>query len=219
MFNIEVTFDRNAWNREELESAKYDLLVGMSHMDIIERYDDFGLCDAAAIDCAMELGWNMKEFMKEEIMELLYSYFDFDGETTVSLNRLIVTEAMSYIEEHTGAASYAENIDEFVAVVNAEMEKPYGFAAKCCITYNESCDSKNFIFAICEHSDGWDYYLFDNDYHSITDGIWDDPDTPAGEVARDLLTSEGLWNGKYTIEYLDCERTIEKCQASWVSVS
>ena len=76
MFNIEVTFDRNAWNREKLESAKHDLLVGMSHMDIIERYDDFGLCDAAAIDCAMELGWNMKEFMKEEIMELLYSSFD-----------------------------------------------------------------------------------------------------------------------------------------------
>ena len=46
----------------------------------------------------------MKEFMKEEIMELLYSYFIYDGETTVSLNRLIVNEALEYIAERTDAA-------------------------------------------------------------------------------------------------------------------
>ena len=104
MFNIEVTFDRNAWNREKMEAVKRDIIEGMCYADVIEKHDDFGLCDAAAIDCAMELGWNMKEFMKEEIMELLYSYFIYDGETTVSLNRLIVNEALEYIAERTDAA-------------------------------------------------------------------------------------------------------------------
>ena len=103
MFNIEVTFDRNAWNREEKDPVKRDIIEGMSYADVIEKYDDFGLCDTAAIECALDLGWNMKEYIDEEIMELLYSYFDFDGETTVSLNRLIVNEALEYIERANAA--------------------------------------------------------------------------------------------------------------------
>lgn len=104
MFNIEVTFDRNAWNHEDMEAVKQDIINGMHYADVIEKYDNFGLCDAAAVDCAMDLGWNMEKFIDEEIMELLYNYFIYDGETTVSLDRLITTEALEYIAEHTNAA-------------------------------------------------------------------------------------------------------------------
>jgi len=72
--------------------------------DIIEEYDDFGMCDAAAVECALDLGWNMKEYIDRDIIDTLYSYFIYDEEETVSLQKCIVAEALDYIEAHVGAA-------------------------------------------------------------------------------------------------------------------
>lgn len=60
------------YNPEELQSAKNDLMNGVSLEDLEEMYD-VRLALAAVIECAKDLGWDMDEYLqKKQIEETLY---------------------------------------------------------------------------------------------------------------------------------------------------
>lgn len=99
MFSIKVSFDNTVYNPVELQSAKNDLMNGVSLEDLEETYD-VRLALAAAIECAMELGWDMNEYIRENrIEEDLYVYFAF-GETHPNVwYGYMMKAVMDYLQE------------------------------------------------------------------------------------------------------------------------
>ena len=99
MFNIKVSFDNTMYNPEELQSAKNDLMNGVSLEDLEEMYD-VRLALAAVIECAKDLGWDMDEYLqKKQIEETMYLYFAF-GETQPKVWRgFMMMAALNYIQE------------------------------------------------------------------------------------------------------------------------
>ena len=99
MFSIKVSFDNTVYNPVEIQSAKNDLMNGVSFEELEEMYD-VRLALAAAIECAKDLGWDMDEYLeKNQIEETLYAYFAF-GETQPKVwYGFVMTAALDYLQE------------------------------------------------------------------------------------------------------------------------
>ena len=101
MFNISISYDPEYFSSHETSPVKQDILSGMNLGELWEKYDDFGLCDCAVVSCAIDLGWNLDLFIKEEIEPMLSETFYYDETSHSSAPIvLIVSEAQSYIDSH-----------------------------------------------------------------------------------------------------------------------
>ena len=99
MFITRVSFDNTVYNPVELQSAKNDLMNGVSFEALEEMYD-VCVAQAAVIECAKEYGWNMDAYIQEYgIEEELCMYFAFgETESEVLCDRLM-TAALDYLKE------------------------------------------------------------------------------------------------------------------------
>ena len=88
---------------DKCDSAEYlpiqdAIMAGENWADICEKYDDWIITDEAAVDLAIRLGWDCNSFIESELIELANSYVDYDCENTDSLRKLLVNEALDYID-------------------------------------------------------------------------------------------------------------------------
>lgn len=97
MFDISVRF-QVTYLETQLNEIKEAYLSGVKWPDIVTSFD-VGLAEETMLLWAQELGWDL-ETQIESYMEQLVTYFDLDGEMTESINRLLVNEALEYIEAH-----------------------------------------------------------------------------------------------------------------------
>ena len=76
------------------------IIAGEDWADICGKYDNMIVTEEAAVNLAVRLGWDCDSFIKSDLMELASLYVEYDGEYTESLRRLLVNEALGYIDLH-----------------------------------------------------------------------------------------------------------------------
>lgn len=93
-----------------------------------------------------------------------------------------------------------------------EVEKRRGVAARLYLHDCKTHKNCSVIYAIREHTDGWEYYLLDDRYRSIEDGIYDQ-DVRIRAVLKSQFASWGfLLNSR--VELLDLEAVIGQYKAA-----
>lgn len=122
------------------------------------------------------------------------------------LQRLLINEETGHYEERMLSDC---THDDCMEKIKTTLERDECGAWKLTGIQRDSCQEHSATFAICEHTDGWDYYYTDHTSGYMRDGIYDDPEKSPYEVACYLFEEAGFfltWVG----EALDFEAVSEE---------
>lgn len=121
---------------------------------------------------------------------------------------LLNEENEYYIDRMLADYNHQTHLD----ILASEVEKHHGVAAEL---YLHDCKThKNYsvIYAIREHAEGWEYYLLDDRYRSIEDGVYDQ-DAPISSLLKSQFDDWGLLLNR-RVKLLDLEAVIGQYEAS-----
>lgn len=121
---------------------------------------------------------------------------------------LLNEEDEYYVDRMLADYNHQTHLD----VLTSEVEKHHGVAAKLYLHDCKTHKNCSVIYAIREHTEGWEYYLLDDRYRSIEDGVYDQ-DVRILAVLKSQFDSWGfLLNSG--VELLDLEAVIGQYQAA-----
>lgn len=159
--------------------------------------------------------WEMLDEYKgtEEYQDALFYACEYGEEMlreqTEYLQWLLLNEENEYYIDHM-LADY--NHQTHLDMLASEVEKHHGVAAKLYLHDCKTHKNNSVIYAIREHTEGWEYYLLDDRYRSIEDGVYDQVTS-----IRSMLKSQfDNWNFLLNsgVELLDLEEVISQCEAA-----
>ena len=98
MFNVNVNY-KNYNTPEENDAVCQMYTQTRDYGEVCSYFADFGLCDDAMLDWAIELGWDI-ESVKKEIEEILGNDLYSDENPQYNFFYEIVNDAISFIDSH-----------------------------------------------------------------------------------------------------------------------
>lgn len=98
MFNVNVNY-KNYNTPEENDAVRQMYTQTRDYGEVCSYFADFGLCDDAMLDWAIELGWDI-ESVKKEIEEILGNDLYSDENPQYNFFYEIVNDAISFIDSH-----------------------------------------------------------------------------------------------------------------------
>ena len=98
MFNVNVNY-KNYNTPEENDAVLQMYTQTRDYGEVCSYFADFGLCDDAMLDWAIELGWDI-ESVKKEIEEILGNDLYSDENPQYNFFYEIVNDAISFIDSH-----------------------------------------------------------------------------------------------------------------------
>ena len=97
MLMVELNY-KNSCNEEKYKPIQNAILAG-EDWDVIncELFDDVLVIEEATVDLAIKMGWNVDEYIHENLDEMIQEYIEYDGVSTTSARRLLVNHALYHI--------------------------------------------------------------------------------------------------------------------------
>lgn len=96
MFDVKVNYQNNS-TPEECEAVRQMYTQTRNYGEVCCHFADFGLCDDAMLDWAIELGWDI-ESAKKEIEEILGNDLYSDENPQYNFFYEIVNDAIGFID-------------------------------------------------------------------------------------------------------------------------
>ena len=134
----------------------------------------------------------------EEMLREQIEYFQY---------ALMEEEKEYFVQRMLADYTHRRNLE----ILAKEVDEKQGVAVELNIRDCKTHMSHRIIFAIREHSEGWDYYLLTPKCQSIQDGVIDEF-LPIRTVLKNEIEYWGfLFNDEMT--FLDIDEVIEKCES------
>jgi hypothetical protein len=87
----------NSFSEADYKPIQDAILAGKDWADICEEFDDWLVTDEATVDLTIKMGWNVDEYIHNNLDEMIQEYIEYDGVSTTSVRRLLVNDALYHI--------------------------------------------------------------------------------------------------------------------------